>query len=73
MVDAGLQVLDLMRAFYQKHPDWVGEVLEFEREKFLMPEKRYAWRVREEFGGGFVRKGMELAKRRQEECLERMF
>ena len=31
-------------------------------------EKRYAYRVRKEFGGGFVEKGLALAKQRQEEA-----
>ena len=57
----------MMREFYRDFPADVQSVLEFETEKFLDAEKRYAWIIRKEFSGGYVRKGLELAKKRQEE------
>ncbi len=68
VVDAALCVLEEMREFYRGFGDEVTGVLEFETEKFTNPKKRYAYRVREEFGGGFVKKGLALAKQRQEEA-----
>lgn len=68
VANAALKVLDRMAEFYEGFPDSVGEVLAFEREKFVDAENRYAWKIRREFDGGFVRKGLALARRRQEEA-----
>lgn len=65
--DAALQVLERMRAFYRDFPAEVQAVLDFETEKFLDADKRYAWMIRKAYSGGYVRKGLELAKKRQEE------
>ena len=67
VADAALKVLGMMRAFYRDFPEDVQKVLDFETEKFLDGEKRYAWQIRKAFSGGYVKKGLELAKRRQEE------
>ncbi len=56
-----------MREFYRDFGPEVHAVLDFEEAKFIDPENRYAWKIRREYGGGFVKQGMELAKRRQEE------
>ena len=68
VTDAALHVLDRMEAFYKDFPDSVQAVLAFEREKFIDGDNRYAWKIRRAFDGGFVRKGMELARQRQEEA-----
>ena len=68
VADAALQVLDRMDAFYRDFPEELRAVLAFERDKFLDAENRYAWKIRRAFGGGFVKKGMELARQRQEEA-----
>ena len=68
VANAALKVLDRMAEFYGDFPDSVQEILEFEREKFIDADNRYAWKIRRSFGGGFVRKGLELARRRQEEA-----
>ena len=67
VADTALKVLAEMREFYRDFPADVLEVLDFETEKFLDAEKRYAWMIRKEFSDGYVRKGLELAKKRQEE------
>lgn len=67
VADAALKVLGMMREFYRGFPENVQQVLDFETEKFLDGENRYAWKVRREFSGGYVKKGLELAKKRQEE------
>ena len=68
VADAALNVLDRMTEFYQGFPDSVQEVLEFEREKFIDGDNRYAWKIRRTFDGGFVKKGLALARQRQEEA-----
>ena len=49
-------------------PQDVAETLAFERGKLEHPERRYAARVREEFGGTFAEKGLVLAKTQTEEA-----
>lgn len=68
VADAALRVLSRMEEFYQDFPDWIQEVLAFERAKFIDGDNRYAWKIRRAFDGGFVRKGMALARQRQEEA-----
>lgn len=67
VTDAALKVLGMMREFYRDFPEDVQKVLEFETEKFLDGENRYAWQIRKAFSDGYVKKGLELAKKRQEE------
>ena len=45
----------------------VDEILQFEYEKFTDADNRYAWRIRKQFGDGYVKKGLELVKERQGE------
>ena len=68
VADAALHVLDRMEDFYRDHPEAVKAVLTFQREKFIDGDNRYAWKIRRAFDGGFVKKGLELARRRQEEA-----
>jgi glutamate--cysteine ligase len=70
VVDLALQVLARMKDFYRDFPASVLDVLTFEEGKFLDPEQRYAWQVRERFSGSFVQKGLELAERRQQEAVQ---
>lgn len=67
VVHAALNILAAMRKFYQDFPEWVKEILDFEEAKFIDHENRYAWKIRYAYADGFVRKGLELAKKRQEE------
>ena len=46
----------------------IQKVLAFEREKFVDADNRYAWKIRREFDGGFVKKGLALARQRQAEA-----
>lgn len=65
---AALNVISFMKAFYKDFPQWVQDVLLFEEAKFIDPENRYAWKIRHAYVPGFAAKGLELAKRRQEEA-----
>lgn len=62
--DAAEEILKKMEDFYE----WIGDeethkILEYQKEKMTDPETRYAWRIRKEFGGGFVEKGLEMLKK----------
>lgn len=70
IANAALEVLDQMMEFYQAFPQEIIEVLTFQRAKFEKAENRYAWQIREHFQEGFIKKGLELAKKRQEEALK---
>lgn len=69
VADAGLRVLGQIREFYRDFPAPIQDALEFEQAKLLDPEQRYAWRLRHQFAGGFVAKGLALAEQRQKEAL----
>ena len=69
VVKTGLEVIGMMKEFYRDFPDEVKEILAFEEEKFLIPEKRYAWMVRGQFGDDFMGKGLEFTKDLQEKLL----
>lgn len=64
VADAALEVLQQMKTFYADFSEEVHSVLVFEEEKFLDPEKRYAWQIRRLYGDGFAEKGLKLAKER---------
>lgn len=67
VAEAALKVLGMMRSFYQGFPEAVQSVLDFEANKFIDAENRYAWIIRKQFADGYVKKGLELAKKRQDE------
>lgn len=63
VADAGVRVIEMMKAFYEEFQDErIMGILSFEEEKLLIPEKRYSWMVREEFEAGYVTKGLEFVK-----------
>lgn len=62
---AAIKVIDRMKEFYQDLELPVQEILEFEYTKFTNAENRYAWKIREQFQNGYVKKALELAKERQ--------
>ena len=66
VADAAMAVIDKMKDFYRELDLPVQEILEFEYEKFTDAGKRYAWKIREQFGQGYVKKALELAKERQD-------
>ncbi len=66
---AARNVIGFMRDFYSGASQEVIDILDFEEMKFIDPEARYAWQIRRAFDGGFVKKGLELANRRQAEAI----
>ena len=60
------QIMDFYRPLAPELPGEVWPILEFENRKLTHPETRYAYRVREQFSGTFLQKGMEHACRIQD-------
>ena len=69
MVDAARTIIGRMKEFFADISDEARENLEFQESKFTDQRNRYPHVVRERFGVGFWRKGLELAKERQKEFL----
>ena len=69
VVKAAKRLIDQMEEFYADFGEPVHDCLAFERRKFDEPESRYAWKIREVFGQGFVARGLQLARQRQREYL----
>lgn len=64
---AAIKVIDKMKRFYEDIRLPVQDILEFEYNKFVEGQNRYAWQIREKYQTGYVKKVLELAKERQEE------
>lgn len=62
---AALNVIDMMKAFFAGYSSDVDGILQFEYEKFTDAENRYAWKIRKQYGDGYVKKGLELVRERQ--------
>ena len=69
VVKTGFELIKQMKEFYRDFPDEVMEILEFEEDKLRIPEKRYAWIIKEQFEDDFAGKGLALAKELQERIL----
>lgn len=63
MTDAAKHIMEEMMKFYDVFHFPVQDVLNFENEKLEHPEKRYAYRVLDEFSDGFVKKGIVQAEK----------
>jgi hypothetical protein len=57
-----------MKTFYQDFGEEVQEILDFEKSKFTDDRNRYAWKIRSEYANSYARKGLALARQRQEEA-----
>ncbi len=63
---SALRVIDALRGFCRELELPVEDVLDFEYAKFDDAQNRYAWKIREKFGNGFVEKALAFARERQE-------
>ncbi len=70
VVKSAKKVIDALEQFYEGFGNEVRECLEFQRAKFDSPENRYAWKIRQQYGEGYVARGLELARKLQTEYLE---
>lgn len=66
--EAALSITESMRQFYEEvrpDDDEIKDVICFEESKLKDDRNRYAYRVLQEYGSDYVKKGLELAKARQ--------
>ena len=70
VVDAALALINNMKEFYSDYPEWIMEILEYQENKFIMPDERYAWKIRNQYRDNFVQKGIELAKQLQQKEID---
>lgn len=71
VADAGIVVIEAMKIFFQDYGMELAEILEFEEQKLIDPDKRYAWQVRKLYGEDFAKKGLQLAKERSEQMADK--
>ncbi len=57
-VSAAKIIIERMRFFFRPLGLKVNDILDYEYNKFTDAENRYAWKLRKEFEGGFVKKGL---------------
>lgn len=73
VTDAACEFLYEMKKFYEGLEDFekdaekknglkISDVIDFQISKFENAENRYAWKIRRQFGGGFVEKGLRLCR-----------
>lgn len=67
MTSAGVKILNAMKKFFADSSPIVLETLDFQLTKFTNPSARYPCAVRNLYGEGFWKKGLQLAKERQAE------
>ena len=67
VADAGQKIIGMMREFYANPTEDIAQVLDFEEAKFIDPENRYAWKIRKQYEDGFVKNGLAVARKWQEE------
>ena len=60
--DAACEVLGDMKAFFGEECSGLAEVLDYQMNKFIDADNRYAWKVRNQFADGFVEKGLQLCR-----------
>ena len=70
IVVAALELIREMKEYFSIFSGEVMRVLEFEEEKLIDPEKRYAWIIRREYGDAFLSKGLETSRSYQLEALK---
>mgnify|MGYP002069030981 FL=1 len=68
---AAINIIDEMKNFFARIQIDVQEILDFQYQKFENADNRYAWIIRKQFQGGFVKNGVKLAKKRQDECVQK--
>ena len=66
VAEAAARIIAKMGEFYQEAGLEVQDVLEFQMKKFDDAGNRYAWKIREQFKEGYVKKALALSKERQE-------
>ncbi|SFB30076.1 glutamate--cysteine ligase [Acetitomaculum ruminis DSM 5522] len=68
---AGIEIIEKMEEFFKEDSGDIKEVLLFEKEKFLDAKMRYSSIIYEKYRDDYVKKGIILAKKRQEEIIKK--
>ncbi|MCR5665886.1 MAG: hypothetical protein K6G01_03590 [Eubacterium sp.] len=71
VADAGLKMLTKMQEVFKVCEKDMQDIIEFEKEKFEIPEKRYAWRLFDQLKDGYMEEGLRIARMRQEEAKQK--
>ena len=66
IIEAKKEDRDTMMNLLEKYPN---KDVDYEENKFINPEERYAWKVRNHYGQEYVKKGLVLAKELQDKEL----
>lgn len=66
VAEAAEKIIIRMQEFYKDYPYEIKEILQSQRDKFTDHKNRYSYKVREQFGDTYVKKGLALAKKRAE-------
>lgn len=70
VLEASAILLEELDAFFTDLPEDYQGVLERQKRKLTDPfQYRYAWILRQEYGEDYIGKGLELARKRQQEAL----
>ncbi|MGN0262008.1 MAG: hypothetical protein ACI4B9_04065 [Eggerthellaceae bacterium] len=61
----GLGMLDAEEAGFT-----IGQIIDYQYQKFIDPENRYAWQIRKQFQDDFVQQGLKLSAAYQQKAIE---
>lgn len=71
---AALEILEDMESFYAElDSNKILKTIQYQKDKLLLPDNRYADRIRREFGTDYVKKGNSLAKEYAKELLANQY
>lgn len=72
--EAALKILQDMEYFYRTlGAKGVSKSIRYQKDKLLLPDNRYADRIRKEFGTDYVKRGVSLAAEYAEELLAKQY
>lgn len=73
VLEASIILLDAVESFFDELPEVYKQALERQKQKLQNPfHHRYAWIIRQDFGDDYIRDGLVLAKKRQQEALQEL-
>ncbi len=70
MVEHGKNIINSMQIFYRDFDQDIQSILQFEKDKFIDENNRYAYQLMEPYKEHFVSKGLELCESLQQSWIE---
>ena len=78
VAQAARNSISMMREFYdelgmldeEEAGFTIAQIIDFQYQKFIDPENRYAWKIRKQFQDDFVQQGLRLSASYQRKALE---